>query len=161
MAAMQRIQPKVKALQNQYKGKNDPEAKKEMQAKLMELYKEHNVNPFASCLPLVFQMPVFIGLYQVLRSYHPTTDTAFLGIPDIFVPLHQIGAMRGVHASTVMRRLRDLRAGLQRDVRSRLRNRLGLAAPELDSLERVVADGLDLSLSELFGERSRPAQEQP
>ena len=90
MAAMQRIQPKVKALQNKYKGK-DPEAKKEMQAELMALYKEHNVNPFASCLPLVFQMPVFIGLYQVLRSYHPTTDTAFLGIPDIFVPLHDIG----------------------------------------------------------------------
>lgn len=91
MAAMQRIQPKVKALQNKYKGKTDPEAKKQQQAELMALYKEHNVNPFASCLPMVFQMPVFIGLYQTLRNFHPTSDVAFLGINDIFVPLNQIG----------------------------------------------------------------------
>ena len=91
MAAMQRIQPKVKALQNKYKGKTDPDAKKQQQAELMALYKEHNVNPFASCLPLVFQMPVFIGLYQTLNNFHPTADVAFLGIDDIFVPLHDIG----------------------------------------------------------------------
>jgi YidC/Oxa1 family membrane protein insertase len=91
MAAMQRIQPKVKALQNKYKGKTDPEAKKQQQAELMALYKEHNVNPFASCLPLVFQMPVFIGLYQTLNNFHPTGDVSFLGINDIFVPLHDIG----------------------------------------------------------------------
>jgi YidC/Oxa1 family membrane protein insertase len=91
MAAMQRIQPKVKALQNKYKGKNDPDSKREMQQELMGLYKEHNVNPFASCLPLVFQMPVFIGLYQTLRSFNPTGDKSFAGIPDIFVNLNQIG----------------------------------------------------------------------
>jgi YidC/Oxa1 family membrane protein insertase len=91
MAAMQRIQPKVKALQNKYKGKSDPEAKKEMQRELMELYREHNVNPFASCLPLVFQMPVFIGLYQTLRSFNPSGDKSFVGIPNIFVDLNKIG----------------------------------------------------------------------
>ena len=88
MAAMQRIQPKVKALQNKYKGKTDRESKQEMQKQLMELYSEHNVNPFASCLPLVFQMPVFIGLYQTLRNMDPTGDKSFLGIDDIFVNLH-------------------------------------------------------------------------
>ena len=91
MAAMQRIQPKVKALQNKYKGKNDRESKQEMQKQLMELYRENNVNPFASCLPLVFQMPVFIGLYQTLNNFHPPGDKSFLGIDDIFVNLNQIG----------------------------------------------------------------------
>jgi len=91
MAAMQRIQPKVKALQNKYKGKNDRESKQEMQKQLMELYRENNVNPFASCLPLVFQMPVFIGLYQTLNNMDPSGDKSFLGIDDIFVPLHTIG----------------------------------------------------------------------
>src|SRR3954449_10263939 len=52
MAAMQRIQPKVKAVQNKYKGKTDRESKQAQQKEMMELYKEHNVNPFASCLPL-------------------------------------------------------------------------------------------------------------
>ncbi|HET7378483.1 MAG TPA: membrane protein insertase YidC [Gaiellales bacterium] len=91
MAAMQRIQPKVKALQNKYKGKNDPDSRKEQQQELMALYKEHNVNPFASCLPMVFQIPIFIGLYSTLRHYNPSGDKSFLGIPDIFVNLNQIG----------------------------------------------------------------------
>jgi YidC/Oxa1 family membrane protein insertase len=91
MAAMQRIQPKVKALQNKYKGKTDPESRKEQQAELMALYKEHNVNPFASCLPMVFQIPIFIGLYSTLRHYHPAGDRSFLGIHDIFLNLHTIG----------------------------------------------------------------------
>jgi YidC/Oxa1 family membrane protein insertase len=91
MAAMQRIQPKVKALQNRYKGKTDRDSKQQMQKELMELYREHNVNPFASCLPLVFQMPVFIGLYQTLSNFKPPDDRSFLGIDDIFVKLNQIG----------------------------------------------------------------------
>ena len=36
-------------------------------------------------------MPVFIGLYQTLNNFHPSSDVAFLGITDIFVPLNQIG----------------------------------------------------------------------
>ncbi len=69
----------------------------------MELYKEHNVNPFASCLPLVFQMPVFIGLYQVLRSFHPTADTAFLGIDDIFETWARSGHDRARDGGAVLR----------------------------------------------------------
>jgi YidC/Oxa1 family membrane protein insertase len=92
MAAMQTIQPKVKQLQNKYKGKTDRDSKQEMQKELMGLYKEHGVNPFASCLPLVAQLPVFIGLYQVLRNQiEPTPVKSFLGIEDIFQKLSTIG----------------------------------------------------------------------
>jgi YidC/Oxa1 family membrane protein insertase len=85
MAAMQRVQPKMKAIQNKYKGK--PEMRAQQQAEIMELYKEHGVNPFASCLPLVVQLPVFIGLYRTLSAIHvpPGSDTSFLFINDIFV----------------------------------------------------------------------------
>src|SRR6476620_4912129 len=94
MAAMQTIQPKVKQLQNKYKGKTAREDKQEMQKELMELYKEHGVNPFASCLPLVAQLPVFIGLYQVLRNQiEPTPVKSFLGIDDIFQKLSSIGGI--------------------------------------------------------------------
>ena len=85
MAAMQVVQPKVKQLQNRYKGKTSREDRQKMQAELMELYKEHNVNPFGSCLPLLIQAPVFIALNAVLRYHiHPVGDQSFLGIPDIF-----------------------------------------------------------------------------
>jgi YidC/Oxa1 family membrane protein insertase len=94
MAAMQAIQPKVKALQNKYKNKSR-EDKQEMQKELMELYKEHGVNPFASCLPMVFQIPVFIGLYRVLTNFShsnpPPPDPGFLGIDNIFVKLNTVG----------------------------------------------------------------------
>ncbi len=94
MAAMQTIQPKVKQLQNKYKGKSAREDKQQMQKELMDLYKEHGVNPFASCLPLVAQLPVFIGLYQVLRNQiEPTPDVSFLGIDDIFQKLSSIGGI--------------------------------------------------------------------
>ena len=101
MAAMQNIQPKVKALQNRYKGKNAREDRQKMQQELMQLYKEHNVNPFGSCLPLAIQAPVFIALNAVLRYHiHPTSDQSFLGINDIFVKLNEIG--------TVAETVRDL-----------------------------------------------------
>ncbi len=94
MAAMQVVQPKVKALQNRYKGKTSREERAKMQAELMELYKEHNVNPFGSCLPLLIQAPVFIALNSVLRYHiHAHGDRGFLGIADIFVPLNHVGSL--------------------------------------------------------------------
>ncbi len=109
MAAMQRIQPKVKALQNRYKGKSDRESKAQQQKELMELYKENNVNPFASCLPLVVQMPIFIGLYQTLRNFadQATGDKSFLFINDIFVktsqlPTWQKWTMVGLYSASML-----------------------------------------------------------
>lgn len=60
---MQRIQPKIKKIQEQHK--NDKE--KQAQA-LMDLYKEHGVNPFSSILLLIVQIPIMLGLYWVVRS---------------------------------------------------------------------------------------------
>ena len=79
-----------------------------MQKELMELYKEHGVNPFASCLPLVAQLPVFIGLYQVLRNQiEPTPVVSFLGIDDIFQKLSSIGGITeyvilGLYVTTML-----------------------------------------------------------
>lgn len=61
--AMQKIQPHIKKIQEVHK--NDRE--KQAQA-LMELYKEHGVNPFTSMILLVIQIPVMLGLYWVVRS---------------------------------------------------------------------------------------------
>jgi YidC/Oxa1 family membrane protein insertase len=63
MQALQRLQPELKALQNKYK-----DDKQRQQQELMKFYKENNVNPLGSCLPLVAQLPVFISLYYMLRS---------------------------------------------------------------------------------------------
>jgi len=60
---MQRIQPKMKELQERHKEK--PEV---LNKKMMELYKDNKVNPLGGCLPILFQMPFFIALYATLMS---------------------------------------------------------------------------------------------
>jgi YidC/Oxa1 family membrane protein insertase len=62
MRALQALQPQIKELQEKYK--ND---KQRMQQEMMRFYKENKVNPFASCIPLIAQLPVFITLFYVLQ----------------------------------------------------------------------------------------------
>jgi YidC/Oxa1 family membrane protein insertase len=68
MREMQRIQPEVKRIQGKYKGKKDASARQKMNEEMMALYKEHGVNPFGGCFPLVLQFPVLIGLFYVVRT---------------------------------------------------------------------------------------------
>src|SRR5215210_7120809 len=63
MQAMQRLAPEIKALQAKYK-----DDKQRLQQETMKFYQERKVNPFASCLPLALQMPVFISLFYMLRK---------------------------------------------------------------------------------------------
>ncbi len=60
---MQKIQPELQALQKKYK--ND---KEKLNTKVMELYRDNNVNPLSGCLPLLIQMPIVIALFAVLRE---------------------------------------------------------------------------------------------
>src|SRR5689334_18152158 len=63
MQAMQRIAPHMKEVQAKYK-----DDKQRQNQEMMKLYQEHKVNPFASCLPLLAQIPVFISLFYMLRA---------------------------------------------------------------------------------------------
>ncbi len=63
MQAMQRVAPHIKELQAKYK-----DDKQRLQQETMKFYQENKINPFASCLPLVLQMPVFISLFYMLRK---------------------------------------------------------------------------------------------
>src|SRR5947209_600758 len=98
MQRMQRLQPEMKAIQQKYK-----DDKQRQQQEIMKFYKENQVNPFGSCLPLALQLPVFISLFYMLRSslrhdicpgknpLHvahtvpcgPHTGAGFLFIPDL------------------------------------------------------------------------------
>lgn len=60
---MQLLQPKLDELKKRY-----PEDAKKQQEETMRLWKEHGINPFSSCLPLLIQFPVLLGLYYVIRD---------------------------------------------------------------------------------------------
>jgi YidC/Oxa1 family membrane protein insertase len=63
MQEMQRLSPQIAALKEKYK-----EDKQRQQQEIMAFYREHKINPLASCLPLLLQLPVFISLFYMLRS---------------------------------------------------------------------------------------------
>ena len=68
---MQELQPQIKALQKKY-GKD----RQRMALEMQKLQKEHGFNPILGCLPMLAQIPVFIGLYHVLNSFN-RTQTGF------------------------------------------------------------------------------------
>ena len=63
MQEMQRLAPQIQALKEKYK-----DDKQRQQQEIMNFYREHKINPLASCLPLLLQLPVFISLFYMLRS---------------------------------------------------------------------------------------------
>ncbi len=74
MQAMQKIQPRLKMLQEKY-----ADDKQKLGEETMRLYKEYKVNPMAGCMPMLVQLPILILLFQVLRK-HNFGDATFLGI---------------------------------------------------------------------------------
>jgi YidC/Oxa1 family membrane protein insertase len=73
---MLEVAPDLKRIQDKYKGKRDQFSREAMTRETMALYGKHGTSPFASCLPLLFQMPVFFGLFTTLNN-------AALGIQGI------------------------------------------------------------------------------
>lgn len=83
MLAMQELQPKMKIIQDKYKGKTSKEDKQKMQIEMSKLYSETGVNPLSGCLPLIIQLPIIWSLYRVLlqsSKYLTGIDYSFLGI---------------------------------------------------------------------------------
>lgn len=76
---MQLVQPELKKLQEKYKGRKDPASQQAMQQEMMALYRRHGTNPFASCLPLLLQMPIFFALFRVLYNVKPIAEGTYAG----------------------------------------------------------------------------------
>lgn len=88
MAAIQRIQPRMKVLQQKY-----GDDKQKLNEEMMKLYREHRVNPLAGCLPLLIQLPIMILLYNALLDKLKMSggSQSFLGIDLGTNFLHGLG----------------------------------------------------------------------
>jgi len=79
MQALQAHAPEMKEIQKKYKGDRQKQSEE-----LQKFYRENNINPAASCLPMVAQFPVFIALYFTLKHYSHHIHGAWLHVvPDI------------------------------------------------------------------------------
>ncbi len=81
MKRMSALQPKMKEIQEKYK--DDPQ---KMNQKLMEFMKEHRVNPLGGCLPMLIQIPVFIGFYAMIQTAIELRGARFLWATDLSRP---------------------------------------------------------------------------
>ena len=98
MREMQKIQPQLKRIQDQYK---DDQTK--LQKEMMELYKSHGVNPFSGCAPMVLQIPIFVGLYNALLHAIELRHAPFaLWITDLSSPERLMVAGVGIPVMTLL-----------------------------------------------------------
>lgn len=81
MKQMQKLQPQMQRIRERFK-----DDKEKMNREIMDLYKRNKVNPLGGCLPMVFQFPVFIGLYNALRTPIDLRHASFLWIKDLSRP---------------------------------------------------------------------------
>ena len=75
---MQAVQPLIKEIQDRYK--NDPER---LQREMLRIYKDHKVNPFGGCLPMLLPMPVLLALFFVFANTIEFRGVPFLWLPDL------------------------------------------------------------------------------
>ena len=78
---MQAVQPFMKEIQERYK--DDPQR---LQTEMMKLYKEHGVNPFGGCWPMLLPMPILLALFFVFQNTIELRGTSFLWLPDLSRP---------------------------------------------------------------------------
>jgi YidC/Oxa1 family membrane protein insertase len=88
MQSLQIHAPEMKAIQQRYKSDRQRQSEE-----LMKFYKENKINPYASCLPIVFQIPIFISLFYVLKDFEkeifpqfPSSSLEWIGLVDITEP---------------------------------------------------------------------------
>ena len=73
MRAMQKLQPQMTKIREKFKDNTE-----QMNKEIMELYRRHKVNPLGGCLPMILQIPVFIGLYSALQNAVELRHAPFL-----------------------------------------------------------------------------------
>jgi YidC/Oxa1 family membrane protein insertase len=83
MKKMQAIQPKLKAIQDKYKGKKG-DARRQMSSETMGLYKEAGVSPVGCLGPMIIQMPIWIGFYRAILRTMPSTPEGMANLSGLF-----------------------------------------------------------------------------
>ena len=128
---MSLLQPELKAIQSKY----DKDQREEMNKELMEFYQEHNINPVGGCLPLLFQIPIFLVLYRVILGLtRRATDIGF-----------SIGAAAGNVSSGA--ELTEFESGEANQFNPAFVSRDSQLFTDLSGSNRMEALGFDISRS--------------
>lgn len=75
--AGQELQPEIKKIQKKYKGRTDQVSQQRQQEEMMALYRDHGTSPFAACMPMLIQMPIFFALFRLLYAVLPLSNGTY------------------------------------------------------------------------------------
>lgn len=153
---MQELQPQIKALQKKY-GKD----RQRMALEMQKLQREHGFNPILGCLPMLAQIPVFLGLYHVLRSFNRTTGG--IGLQSMSVEQNK---MIGNYLFTALDVQNFLKANLfGAPIGASMTQKGGLDAFEHFSRPAVIAVGVPVMIlagvATYFNSRASVARQSP
>lgn len=126
MVAMQALAPAINKIKKKYEGKKDQESRQRMNAEVQALYVENKVNPLGGCLPLLIQMPIFIGLnfimqqayryvYQIGAVYRQLS-TNILSLDDILGRERYIEITQSLFNPKIPQNITDLNSGVVEDI---------------------------------------------
>lgn len=145
--AMSVMQPEMKKIQEKYKGKTDQASRLKMSEEMQALNKKYGTNPFASCLPLLVQMPILFGMYRALWNAGAVAQGTF-NLGDHIGPIDQALAQE-IERTTV--------AGVSLSGRLTESTGVGLAVFIILAIFMVVLQFLTMKISM---ERNMPQQAQ-
>ena len=100
------LRPKIAIIEKKYKGRTDRDSLQQKQTEIMELQQKEGYSPFAGCLPLLLQLPVLLGIYQVVRK----PFTYMLGVSKEII--EKLCTLTGLNAETDQLKLIDSVKGL-------------------------------------------------
>lgn len=121
--SMQELQPQIKELQKKH-GKD----RQRLSAETMALYQQHRVNPMAGCLPMVIQIPIFLGVYHAIHDLSISGvghwNDRFLWIPDLAKPdpIHLLPILAAIFQFVQSRMMRPANQGKISDPQQAMMN---------------------------------------
>ncbi|MBQ8859328.1 MAG: YidC/Oxa1 family membrane protein insertase [Clostridia bacterium] len=115
-----KLRPKIAIIEKKYKNRTDQESRMKMQQEIMDLRQQEGISTFAGCLPLLIQLPVIMGLYQVIRKPLTYMMNVSSGLLNKIVELVNKSAGEGTFSADAQEQLNLLHAirehGLQDEV---------------------------------------------
>lgn len=130
-AALQSLQPKLKEMQEKHKGDKQKQAEATLQ-----LYKEHNVNPFSGCLPLLIQLPILLALFQVSRGgFEPDS----LGVLYSFI--NNPGSLKDISFGILDLKKRNIFLAVTAGIAQFFQSKLSLSRHKEDNIQKTKTAG--------------------
>ncbi len=151
-----KLRPRIAIIERKYAGRTDPQSRQQMQSEIMQLQQKEGYSPFSGCLPLLLQLPVIMGIYQVIRK--PLTFLLDISNETVTQLIERVQAQVGgleAYQNMNFNSLMDDQISLMRIIRENNTNISDIFSRELPDLT-IFGGAIDLGQTPGFTANSWP-----